>query len=193
MTGEDIMKDFHARKYGFLPAVISPYGMLGNMIDRFLYGAAPYPLPEFSATRKHAQRAARTAISMEVPGGILLRANQIWREQHPGEHYGSSYRAMDPLTSANQRLGQLVCVANGTHILHALEKLNGEPIPVEDDGSVEPSDDWIQEDIESDIATCPETAGFRMLTQIGEDSSESSHRTHFSFDSSSPTDMPAMP
>ena len=75
---------------------------------------------------------------------------------------------MDPKSSASQKLGQLVCVANRTHILHALEKLNGENI-ITDNGSNKPSD-WIAEDVKNNIATCPETAGFESFRNFGTDS-----------------------
>ena len=165
LTGEDIMRDFNARKYAFLPAVVSPYGTLGNIIDRFLFGTNAVPPP--SLNKKHAMRAWTIATSTQTPQGILERASKLWREDHPGEPYGSNYRTMDPTTSASQRLGQLVCVANGTHILHAIEKMNGEPIPVNDDNS-DNMEDWINDDIENDAATCPETQGYESLLHMSE-------------------------
>ena len=86
---------------------------------------------------------------------------------------------MDPLTSAYQQLGQLVCVANGTHILDAIDKMNGEPVPV-DDGLFEEPDDWIVHDTQNDLATCPETHGYETLMNLGRDQS-----AHARFDSSS--------
>ena len=74
---------------------------------------------------------------------------------------------MDPTTSASQRLGQLVCVANGTHILHAIEKMNGESVLVNDDNSNNMGD-WINDDIENDAATCPETQGYESLLHMSE-------------------------
>ena len=99
--------------------------------------------------------------------GILKQASKLWREDHPGKHHGPNYRTMDPMISASQRLGQLVCVANGTHILHAIEKMNGEPISVNDDNS-DNMEDWINEDIENDAATCPETQGYESLLHMSE-------------------------
>ena len=76
MTGEDIMKDHNSRQYGFLPAVISPLGKLGNIIDRFLFGADTYPLPSFDPTKfPHAKKAAEIATSVVVPDGILKQAD----------------------------------------------------------------------------------------------------------------------
>ena len=117
MTGEDIMKDHNSRQYGFLPAVVSPYGQLGNIIERFLFGGDTYPLPSFGPTKPHAKRAAEIATSVVVPDGILKQADKIWREQHPGETYGRNYKEMTPSVSACQKLGQLdgVCRERHTH------------------------------------------------------------------------------
>ena len=65
MTGEDIMRDFNARKYAFLPAVVSPYGMMGNIIDQFLFGTAAVPIP--SLNKPHAKRAWDIATSIKPP------------------------------------------------------------------------------------------------------------------------------
>ena len=67
----------------------------------------------------------------------------------------------------SQRLGQLVCIANGTHILHAIEKLNCEPVLVDDDNS-NGMGNWIDNNIENDTATCPETQGDESLLHMSE-------------------------
>ena len=82
MTGGDIMCDLGVHNYGFVPAVISPFELFGNMINRFLYGVDTYPLRNFGLTRQHAQRAAEVAISSNVTQGILEQANILRREQH---------------------------------------------------------------------------------------------------------------
>ena len=191
MTGEDIMKDHNSRQYGFLPAVISPLGKLGNVIDRFLFGADTYPLPSFDPTKfPHAKKAAEIATSVVVPDGILKQADKIWREQHPGETYGRNYKEMTPSVSACQKLGQLVCVANGTHILNAIDKMNGEPILI-DDAALEEMNDWLSHEREHDKATCQETAGFATLLNLGEDPPGPRHERYSCLDSSSSlTDMP---
>ena len=194
MTGEDIMRDFNARNYALLPAAISPYGKMGNIIERFLFGTDALPFPSFGPSRPQAKKAYELATSIDTPCGILQQATKLWREDHPGEAYGSTYHAMDPLTSANQRLGQLVCVANGMHILHAMDKMNGEPVLV-DAGSSEGSSDWIVHDTENDLATCPETQGYESLMNFGRDHSvcvRSDQSRDTCLDSSSETDMSAM-
>ena len=123
------MRDHNNRKYGLLPIVITPYGMFGNIFDRFMFGTDPLPLPTYS--KPHAQQAAETAISPDVPFGVLQRANTIWRSNNASETYGTNYKEMDPLTTVTKKLGRLVCVANGEHLLHAMEKMDGEPISLD--------------------------------------------------------------
>ena len=74
-----------------------------------------------------------------------------------------------------------------THILDAIDKMNGEPVPV-DDGLFEEPDDWIVHDTENDLATCPETHGYETLMNLGRDQSahvRSAQLRDTCFDSSS--------
>ena len=160
------MRDHNNRKYGLVPIVITPYGMFGNMFERFLFGADSLPLPDYS--KPHALRAAETAISLDVPFGVLQRANTIWRSNNAGKTYGSNYKEMDPLSTTSKRLGRLICVANGEHLLHAIEKMGGEPISLDrrthDDNEMS---DSIDHGYESDIALCSETRGYTNLMAFG--------------------------
>ena len=90
---------------------------------------------------------------------------------------------MDPKTSASQKLEHPVCVANRTHILHALETMNEEPINTDNDSN-KPSD-WIDDDVEKDITACPKTAGFVLLRNFGTDSTIETRSTNFYVDSNS--------
>ena len=123
------MRDHNNRHYGFTLIVISPYGKLGNMAERFLFGADPLPLPD--CTKPQALKAAEVAISLDVPFGVIKHANKLWQQQHEDKTYGSNYKDNDPLTSATKQLGHLICVSNGKHLLTAIDKMNGEPIPLD--------------------------------------------------------------
>ena len=70
------MRDNNNKHYGFIPIAISPYGRLGNMADRFLFGADPLPLPTYS--KPQAQKAAEVAISLDVPFDVIKHANKLW-------------------------------------------------------------------------------------------------------------------
>ena len=193
VTGEQIMRDFNARKYAFIPAVVSPFGKLGNILERFLFGTEAIPFPAFSSSKPHAKKAQEIATSYCTPQGVLRRAAALWRAEHPGEEYSGTYHAMDPMSSASQKLGRLTCVANGSHILHALDKMNDEPLPAGDYDESQ-QEDFLIRDNEGDLATCPETRGFATLMTLGGISSELSASGASDSDSSSvETTMPAMP
>ena len=190
------MRDHNNRKYGLLPIVITPYGMFGNIFERFLFGTDPLPLPDYS--KPHALKAAKTAISPDVPFGVLKRANTIWRSINAGETYGSNYKEMDPLSTTTKKLGRLICVANGEHLLHAIEKMDGEPISTDqrthDDDE---TGDSISHGDESDTALCSETRGYSNLMASGSYGSRRSlsdgdECTIAGSSSSSPTDTSAM-
>ena len=57
-----------------------------------------------------------------VARGVLKRANDIWHEQHPYEFYGGSYKAMDPWTYFDQKLGLIISSALSSHLLLAHSK-----------------------------------------------------------------------
>ena len=56
MTGEDIMRDFNARNYAPLPAFIIPYGKMGNIIERFMFGTETLPFPSFGPSKPQAKK-----------------------------------------------------------------------------------------------------------------------------------------
>ena len=75
---------------------------------------------------------------------------------------------MDPLSTTTKKLGRLICVANGEHLLHAIEKMDGKPISLDqrthDDDEMS---DSINHGYESDIALCSETRGYTNLMAFG--------------------------
>ena len=91
------------------------------MAERFLFGADPLPLPAYS--KPQAQKAAKVAISLDVPFGVIKHATKLWQQQHEEETYGSNYKDNDPLTSATKKLGRLICVSNGEHLLTTIDKM----------------------------------------------------------------------
>ena len=81
------------------------------------------PLPDFKSNRPNAKAAAKLASSSRhVPRGILKRANDIWRSEHPDTFYGKSYKAMDPWTYFDQELGLVISTAISSHLLRAHNK-----------------------------------------------------------------------
>ena len=118
--------------------------------------------------------------------------------------YGSNYKDNDPLTSATKKLGRLICVSNGEHLLTAIDKMNGEPIPLDERPPGDGASDWASDDSETDVVLCSETAGYASLLTFGSTDtqmSQSGREDGMSFDgfnntalgtSSSPTNTSAM-
>ena len=81
----------------------------------------------FRNNQKNAKQAAALARSVKVPFGILKQANDIWQTEHSEEFYGFSYKAMDPLSYAEQQLGLITTTAIANHILRAYRKVKSRP------------------------------------------------------------------
>ena len=121
LSGDEIIGEILSRNMALLPVAVSPYGRLGSVIERFLYGTKMLPQQPFT-NRPHATAAAALASSRSVPRGVLTRANDLWRLSNPGRHYGGSYKAPDPLSLFDQELGLAISVATSSHILRAHNK-----------------------------------------------------------------------
>ena len=131
LSGDQIVGELLDDGMSLVPMAVSPYGLFGGASQRFWYGTEKHYYPPPKLSKPNAIRAANIATSLKVPYNILQRANDVWRFKRPGEFFGGSYKAMDPKTYVNQQFGRLVCVANGSHIIRAMETL-GDPVPVDD-------------------------------------------------------------
>ena len=105
---------------------------------------------------------------------------------------------MDSLSTTTKKLGRLICVANGEHLLHAIEKMDGEPILLDQrTHDNEEMGDSICHGHESDTALCSETRGYSNLMALGScgswrSLSDGDECTIAGSSSSSPTDTSAM-
>jgi len=127
MTGDEIIGEILATNSALIPITVTDLGQFGSLFERFLYGTDARKLPTFGKDRVHARKAALLARSTKVPSGILPHANKIWRHDHPGEFYGFSYKAMDPMTYAKQQLGLIASTAVANQILRAHRKIKSRP------------------------------------------------------------------
>src|SRR5210317_750893 len=122
-TGDQIIGEILEQNMALLPIAISPHGHLGSLFERFLYGSDAMPLPDFKSNRPNAKTAAKLATSSRhVPRGVLKRANDIWKAEHPDTFYGNSYKAMNPWTYFDQELGLVISTAISSHLLRAHNK-----------------------------------------------------------------------
>ncbi len=122
MSGDEMIGDMLQRGKALAPISVSPHGSVGGIFERIWTGAEPYPAPSFADGRPNAEAAWKIATSSKVPRGVLKRANDIWHEHHPYEFYGGSYKAMDPWTYFDQKLGLVISSAFSSHLLLAHSK-----------------------------------------------------------------------
>ena len=110
-----------------IPVTVSPFGHIGGLFKKFLYGTDCLPCPDCynkhpdgSKTRRiNAEAAYKLAASTKVPFGILNQANAIWRAEHPSLSYSGTYHATDPKTWFEHELGLLSCDVISSHLLRA--------------------------------------------------------------------------
>lgn len=123
-TGDELIGGLHTINSALIPITVNEFGEFGSLFNKFLYGTPALPLPAFDEeTQRNAKSMAQIARSNKVPHGVLPRANAIWKKEHPDEFYGYSYKAMDPMTWAEQQLGLITSTAIANHILRAHGKV----------------------------------------------------------------------
>ena len=129
LSGEDITAALYKSNKQLLPFAISPNGMFGPIINKFLYGTDA-SIPNIDRTKfPAAYNMAARAISTKVPSGILPLADAIWKKQHPNKLYGGSWKCPLPSSYAEQEFSRTTCFANGSYGLDAIQQMNRQPSP----------------------------------------------------------------
>lgn len=123
LSGDEIIGEILRHDMALVPITVTEFGMFGSLFNRFLFGTDALPNPPFDEKVSQADAASKLARSKKVPRGVLVRANDIWRHEHPDEFYGHSYKAMDPKSYAVQQLGLITTTAISNHILRAYGKV----------------------------------------------------------------------
>ena len=119
LTGDEAIGQIIDQNQALIPIAIGPFGEIGDLFKRFLYGTAPKSLPIISNSKPNAQRALDLAISNKIPSNVLGRAKDVWSHREHLEFFDGSYLASNPQTWAEQQLG-LACVTQlGQHILRS--------------------------------------------------------------------------
>jgi hypothetical protein len=107
----------------FIPVAVGPFGEFGILFRRFIESHKILPLPEFSADRPNATRAAALAVMNRTPYNVLGKADMIWKESHGSRLFDGSYMSQSPSTWANQRLGLSTVTHLANHINTSLPKI----------------------------------------------------------------------
>ena len=127
LTGDETIGEILLTNSALIPFTVTEFGQLGSLARRFLYGSDAMALPEFDEQHVNAKAAAQLARSKKVPRGILPRANAIWRKECPDDFYGHSYKAMDPMTWAEQQLGLVMSRAIANQIVRTHKQIKAQP------------------------------------------------------------------
>jgi len=128
LSGDDIIGDILESKAALIPIAVSEFGQFGPLFRRFLFNDNALPLNIPANKFKNAHAADKLARSKDVPRGILQKANDIWRHSNPDDYYGFSHKAKDPLTYAEQQLGNIFLNASSNHILRVYKKVKPKPV-----------------------------------------------------------------
>src|SRR6056300_995775 len=129
LSGEEITEALYKSNKQLIPFAISPNGLFGPIINRFLYGTAA-TIPNIDPKKfPAAHRMADRAISTKVPSGILPLADAIWKKLHPNKPYGGSWKCPLPSSYAEQEFSRTTCFANGSYGLDAIQQMNRQPSP----------------------------------------------------------------
>ena len=127
LSGDEVIGKVLKTNNALIPVTVTEFGHFGSLFERFLFGKEAMKIPNFRNNQKNSKQAAALARSVKVPFGILKRANEIWRTKHSEEFYGFSYKAMDPLSYAEQQLGLITITAIANHIQRAYRKVKSQP------------------------------------------------------------------
>ena len=169
-----------------IPFAISPLGLFGPTMNRFLYGKTidsnnihnidPNKFP-------HARKMANRASSTKIPSNILERADEIWRRQHPNENFGQSYKSPDPSTYYTQQFGRDICFATGSAGLKAISLLGDGPL-------IKSSrNNYCYNDALSLFTNCTDTNAFRRINEGNAESSQPTTLTHVPTYARSPNNL----
>ena len=133
ITGDAAMGQLLDSNQGFIPIAIGPFGELGQIFQRFLYGTQPTTLPLISKDKPNAERALHLSISNKVPSNVLGRAKEIWTHKRNSGFFDGTYLASNPQIWAEQQIG-LACVTHlGEHILRSQGQMTYSPHDDDDD------------------------------------------------------------
>ena len=118
MTREDVLRTLHTDAKHLQMWAICPYGGMGPMLRRFLFGEDPIRPLSFTANRSQAAKMYRASLQSSAPHGILPLANSSWSSSKPAHQkfYGHSYTAPTPKISFLQQFGLACTKAFASHI-----------------------------------------------------------------------------
>mmetsp|Transcript_23067 Transcript_23067/g.32939 ORF Transcript_23067/g.32939 Transcript_23067/m.32939 type:complete len:162 (-) Transcript_23067:114-599(-) len=118
MTREDVLRTLHTDAKHLQMWAICPYGGMGPMLRKFLFGDDPIRELSFSSNWPQASKMYRDSLQSSAPHGILPLANSAWSSSKPAHQkfYGHSYTAPTPKISFLQQFGLACTKAFAIHL-----------------------------------------------------------------------------
>eukprot|EP00985_Skeletonema_marinoi_P012317 scaffold5920_cov204-Skeletonema_marinoi.AAC.6 len=118
MTREDVLHTLSTNAKLLQIWAICPYGGMGPMLRRFLFGDDPIRPLSFTPNKPHAARMYLESLQSSAPHGILPLANASWSSSKPAHQkfYGHSYTAPTPRIHFLQQFGLACTKAFAIHL-----------------------------------------------------------------------------
>jgi hypothetical protein len=126
--GDTLISNLLNRNMLLIPFAIDPLGRFGPLLQKFLFGHHPAPLPWFPPSRPNANQMYTQLLQYPSPKGILLLANHNWLLHPTHRFYGHSYLAPTPSITTVQSLGISLTKAFAQHIKYASQKFTNSPL-----------------------------------------------------------------
>ena len=118
MTREDVLHTLSTNAKLLQIWAICPYGGMGPMLRRFLFGDDPIRPLSFTPNKPHAAKMYLESLQSSAPHGILPLANASWSSSKPAHQkfYGHSYTAPTPRIHFLQQFGLACTKAFAIHL-----------------------------------------------------------------------------
>eukprot|EP00577_Skeletonema_sp_RCC1716_P032352 CAMPEP_0113406396 /NCGR_PEP_ID=MMETSP0013_2-20120614/19487_1 /TAXON_ID=2843 ORGANISM="Skeletonema costatum, Strain 1716" /NCGR_SAMPLE_ID=MMETSP0013_2 /ASSEMBLY_ACC=CAM_ASM_000158 /LENGTH=453 /DNA_ID=CAMNT_0000292235 /DNA_START=436 /DNA_END=1797 /DNA_ORIENTATION=+ /assembly_acc=CAM_ASM_000158 len=118
MTREDVLHTLSTNAKLLQIWAICPYGGMGPMLRRFLFGDDPIRPLSFTPNKPHAAKMYLESLQSSAPHGILPLANASWSSSRPAHQkfYGHSYTAPTPRIHFLQQFGLACTKAFAIHL-----------------------------------------------------------------------------
>ena len=141
LTGDEIIGDLIKTDKVLIPFAISPYGRMGPMAMRFLFGDDPPVKYKFPATRPNAERMCNRLMNSPCPVGLVPMATALWKKEKSNNHlfFGHSYTCPTPRDYAQQQIGLAISNAIALHVRDAKQGNLVAPTDDDDEDFIDPA------------------------------------------------------
>jgi len=123
VNGEMIIRALTDSGTLLVPFIVDPFGGLGPIANRFLFGLRPNPAPTpLTFGSPTSQTAHDNVTSTAAPSGLTRRADRQWKQHCPHLPFGRTYHAWFPSTWTRQVLGGTINLAFAQHLYTSIRR-----------------------------------------------------------------------